>query len=148
MDKDNPQEPIAIIGSACRLPRGASSPSKLWQLLKKPRDLLKDTLRDRFHLKGVCRADGLHGSIKTHKAYFLDENIREFDPDFVKLSPAEAENLDPQHRHLRMSTRPSILLDLASRIYSEPMWVCLWDRWRTRTTITRITMSVPLVVKS
>ena len=100
MDQENPPEPIAIIGTACRLPGGASSPSKLWQLLKNPRDLLRDIPRDRFHWEGVYRADGLHGSIKTHKGYFLDENIREFDPEFFKLSPAEAENLDPQHRLL------------------------------------------------
>lgn len=100
MAEENLPEPIAIIGTACRLPGGASSPSKLWQLLKNPRDLLKDVPRDRFHWEGVYRPGGLHGSIKTHKGYFLDENIRNFDPHFFKLSPAEAENIDPQHRLL------------------------------------------------
>ncbi|KAF2998934.1 t1pks [Curvularia kusanoi] len=100
MDKDYSPQPIAIIGTACRLPGGASSPSKLWQLLKNPRDLLRDVPRDRFHWESIKRSDGLHGSVKTQKGYFLDENIRQFDPEFFKMSPAEAENIDPQHRLL------------------------------------------------
>jgi acyl transferase domain-containing protein len=92
--------PIAIIGSACRFPGGASNPSKLWELLRKPRDLLREVPRDRFHWEGVYRQDGLHGSIKTKHGYFLDENIRVFDPQFFGMSPAEAENIDPQHRLL------------------------------------------------
>ena len=93
-------QPIAIIGSACRFPGGASSPSKLWELLKDPRDLLKEIPHDRFHWEGVHRPDGLHGSVKTKKGYFLEENIRVFDPEFFGLSPAEAENIDPQQRLL------------------------------------------------
>lgn len=93
-------QPIAIIGSACRLPGNASSPSKLWELLREPRDLLKEVPRDRFHWRGVHRADGLHGSIKTKEGYFLEENIRVFDPQFFNMPPAEAENIDPQHRLL------------------------------------------------
>lgn len=93
-------QPIAIIGTACRLPGGASSPSKLWQLLKSPRDLLREVPQDRFRWEGFHRSDGLHGSVRTRKGYFLDENIREFDPQFFKISPAEAETLDPQHRLL------------------------------------------------
>ncbi|KAF3052349.1 hypothetical protein E8E11_010530 [Didymella keratinophila] len=100
MDQENPPEPIAIIGTVCRLPGGTSNPSKLWELLKNPRDFLRDIPRDRFHWEGVYRPDGLHGPIKTHSGCSLDENIREFDPDFFKLLPAEAENLDPQHRLL------------------------------------------------
>jgi hypothetical protein len=32
-------EPIAIIGSGCRFPGDANSPSKLWDLLSNPRDV-------------------------------------------------------------------------------------------------------------
>lgn len=51
-------EPIAIIGSGCRLPGQASSPSKLWELLQKPRDLLKRI--DRFDSDGFFHPDGHH----------------------------------------------------------------------------------------
>lgn len=33
-------EPIAINGSGCRFPGRADEPSKLWELLKEPKDLL------------------------------------------------------------------------------------------------------------
>ncbi|ORY16811.1 hypothetical protein BCR34DRAFT_506815 [Clohesyomyces aquaticus] len=93
-------QPIAIIGSACRLPGNASSSSKLWELLRNPVDLCKETPRDRFSWEGVYRPDGLHNSTKTKSGYWLEENIRHFDPQFFNIPPAEAESLDPQHRLL------------------------------------------------
>jgi acyl transferase domain-containing protein len=92
--------PIAIIGSACRFPGNASTPSKLWKLLQNPRDLLKEVPRDRFCWEGFYRPDGLHGSIRTKEGHFLEENIRVFDPHFFNILPAEAETIDPQHRIL------------------------------------------------
>lgn len=100
MTQDNLPEPIAIIGTACRLPGGASSSSKLSELLKNLRGLLQDIPCEGFHWEGVYRSDGLYGFIKTHEGYFLDENIRELDPDLLMLSLAEAANVDPQHRLL------------------------------------------------
>jgi len=92
--------PIAIIGSACRFPGNATTPSKLWELLRKPRDLLKEVPRDRFYWEGFYRPDGLHGGMRTKDGYFLEENIRVFDPQFFNILPAEAESIDPQHRIL------------------------------------------------
>jgi acyl transferase domain-containing protein len=92
--------PIAIIGSACRFPGSATTPSKLWELLRKPRDLLKEVPRDRFYWEGFYRPDGLHGGMRTKDGYFLEENIRVFDPQFFNILPAEAESIDPQHRIL------------------------------------------------
>lgn len=100
MASEDAPSPIAIIGSACRLPGGASSPSNLWKLLKEPRDVITKIPQDRFHWEGVYRADASLGSIKTKQGYFLKENIRHFDPQFFGISPAEAVNLDPQHRLL------------------------------------------------
>jgi acyl transferase domain-containing protein len=97
---DETPHPIAIIGSACRLPGEASSPSKLWKLLLSPKDLLKEVPRDRFYWEGIYRHDGLHGSSKTKNGYWLDENIRVFDSQFFGINPAEAETIDPQHRLL------------------------------------------------
>jgi hybrid polyketide synthase / nonribosomal peptide synthetase ACE1 len=42
------QEPIAIVGSGCRFPGGSTSPSKLWELLKEPRDIAKEITGDRL----------------------------------------------------------------------------------------------------
>lgn len=38
------REPIAIVGSSCPFPGGATSPSKLWELLEKPRDVVQEIL--------------------------------------------------------------------------------------------------------
>ena len=45
-------EPIAIVGSSCRFPGGINCPSKLWELLKEPEDLLTDIPPSRFNING------------------------------------------------------------------------------------------------
>ncbi|KAF2258046.1 hypothetical protein CC78DRAFT_622136 [Lojkania enalia] len=91
---------IAIIGSACRLPGNASSPSRLWELLRNPRDIRKEAPHDRFSWEGIYRLDGLHGSTSTKDGYWLSENIRQFDPQFFNINAAQAKSIDPQHRLL------------------------------------------------
>lgn len=54
-------EPIAIVGSACRFPGSSSSPSKLWNLISKPRDVLCDisTARHRFNQEAFYHPNGV-----------------------------------------------------------------------------------------
>ncbi|KAK4205028.1 hypothetical protein QBC40DRAFT_261048 [Triangularia verruculosa] len=92
-------EPIAIIGSGCRLPGGASSPSKLWDLLRNPRDLLRKI--DRFDVDGFYHPDGRHhGTANVQHAHLLDEDFRLFDAGFFGIKPVEAESIDPLQRLL------------------------------------------------
>lgn len=42
------QEPIAVIGTGCRFPGDSTSPSKLWELIKHPRDIAKEITQDRL----------------------------------------------------------------------------------------------------
>ncbi|KAI4160858.1 MAG: hypothetical protein LQ342_005383 [Letrouitia transgressa] len=95
-------EPIAIIGSACRLPGGASSPSKLWELLSNPRDVLNDFPSDRLNLSRFYSSNGEHhGSTDVqNKSYLLSEDPRFFDAPFFNVNPLEADGLDPQQRLL------------------------------------------------
>lgn len=94
-------EPIAIIGSGCRLPGGASSPSKLWDILRKPRDLLRKIDIDRFNTNGFYHPDGRHhGTSNVQHAYLLEEDFRLFDAGFFGIKPIEAESIDPQQRLL------------------------------------------------
>ncbi|KAF2773327.1 putative hybrid PKS-NRPS enzyme [Teratosphaeria nubilosa] len=93
-------EPIAIIGSGCRFPGGASSPSKLWDLLEKPQDVLVDFPPDRLNLGAFHDRNGEHHG-KTdvcNKAYLIQEDIRHFDSSFFNVNPAEADAMDPQQR--------------------------------------------------
>ncbi|KAJ5427409.1 lovastatin nonaketide synthase [Penicillium cf. griseofulvum] len=96
-----PNEPIAIIGSGCRFPGNASSASRLWDLLRDPRDCLTEIREDRFNWEGYHHANGAHhGSITAKYTYFLEEDIRKFDPQFFNIQPGEAEAIDPQQRLL------------------------------------------------
>lgn len=65
-------EPIAIIGSGCRLPGGATSPSKLWDLLQNPRDLLSNvSSANRFNTQGFYHEDGDHHGVSTGTRHIL-----------------------------------------------------------------------------
>ncbi|CZT02515.1 related to polyketide synthase [Rhynchosporium agropyri] len=94
-------EPIAIIGSGCRFPGESSSPTKLWDLLKNPRDVLSPIPNDRFNVDGFYHKDGTHhGATDIRDAYLLSEDNRQFDAQFFSIQPAEAESMDPQQRLL------------------------------------------------
>lgn len=95
-------EPIAIIGSACRFPGGASSPSKLWDLLRNPRDVLGEFPEDRLVLDTFYNENpDFHGSTNVkNKSYLLSEDIGVFDAPFFHISALEAEGMDPVQRIL------------------------------------------------
>jgi len=94
-------EPIAIIGTGCRFPGGTNSPSKLWKLLREPRDLAVKIPLDRFNIDAFYHPDGSHfGTTNVKESYFLEEDLRCFDSQFFNIQPAEAEALDPQQRLL------------------------------------------------
>ncbi|EME79470.1 uncharacterized protein MYCFIDRAFT_93879, partial [Pseudocercospora fijiensis CIRAD86] len=95
-------EPIAVVGSSCRFPGGASSPSKLWQLLKNPKDVLSTIPKDRLGLGAFYHEDGEHhGSTNVvAKGYLLEEDLRLFDAPFFNINPMEADAMDPQQRLL------------------------------------------------
>lgn len=95
------KEPIAIIGSGCRFPGGANSPSKLWDLLHHPCDLSKKPPLTRFNADGFYHPDGEHqGTANVTNSYFLEEDHRVFDTAFFNITPKEAEAIDPQQRLL------------------------------------------------
>jgi acyl transferase domain-containing protein len=96
----SPGEPIAVVGSACRFPGGASSPSKLWELLKQPKDCLREFPKDRLNLEAFYNKDGEHHGATDvcNKGYLLEEDSRVFDASFFNINPAEADSMDPQQR--------------------------------------------------
>ncbi|KAF1829261.1 hypothetical protein BDW02DRAFT_651485 [Decorospora gaudefroyi] len=100
MTSDQP-EPIAIVGSACRFPGNAISPSALWELLESPRDVCAEIPADRFDTTGYYHPDGSHhGTTNVLKSYLLQEDLRVFDAAFFNISPNEADSMDPQQRLL------------------------------------------------
>ena len=95
-------EPIAIIGSGCRFPGESSSPSRLWDLLKDPRNVSSNISETgRFNLDRFYHPDGGHnGTTNSQRGYLLAENVRHFDAKFFAMPPGEAETVDPQQRLL------------------------------------------------
>lgn len=68
-------EPIAIVGSSCRFPGGADSPSKLWGLLKNPHDIVQEIPSSRFDTKGFYHKDSQHHGVSRSTPPFLVANI-------------------------------------------------------------------------
>ncbi|ROV88538.1 hypothetical protein VMCG_10383 [Cytospora schulzeri] len=94
-------EPIAIIGSACRLPGGADTPSKLWKLIKDPPELSRKPDPSRFDVDAFYHPIGMHsGTTNATKSYWLDEDVARFDAAFFSIQPGEVEAMDPQQRLL------------------------------------------------
>lgn len=101
-------EPIAIIGSACRFPGNADTPSKLWNLLARPQDLGRPVSGTRFDASSFYHANNQyhgHANVEAFRAYFLETGAeRQFDAAFFGINPAEANVLDPQARLLLETT--------------------------------------------
>ncbi|WP_438364017.1 SDR family NAD(P)-dependent oxidoreductase, partial [Streptomyces viridosporus] len=91
-------EPIAIVGMACRFPNGIDSPEALWALLTEGSDAIGPFPTDRG-----WDLDGLAGDrpdrSTTQLGGFLHD-IAGFDADFFEVSPREAVAMDPQQRLL------------------------------------------------
>ncbi|KFA47547.1 hypothetical protein S40293_02162 [Stachybotrys chartarum IBT 40293] len=102
-------ESVAIIGSSCRFPGSANSPSKLWDLLQRPVDLLAEIPKTRFDPAGFYHENAEHpGTTNATKAYLMDEDPWAFDNDFFSISAREAESMDPQQRIILETVYESI----------------------------------------
>ncbi|KAI0153141.1 hypothetical protein GGR57DRAFT_146248 [Xylariaceae sp. FL1272] len=98
----NPEPmPIAIVGIGCRLPGGASSAEKFWDLLLKKQSARSNTPPDRFNVDGFYHPNGdKNGTMNVRGGHFIDEDMSAFDAPFFSISPAEALSMDPMQRML------------------------------------------------
>lgn len=148
--KAQSEEPIAIIGMACRMPGGASTPEAYWDLLLSGRDAVTAVPETRWRLEDMPAAIRERLPAVAWGG-FLSDDLTRFDASFFGISPIEAESFDPQQRLLLetswealeraglqpsglMRSRTGVFLGMASldyrdRVLSRP--VEEWDIYAT-----------------
>lgn len=119
-------EPIAIIGMSCRFPSDIQTPEAFWDFLKNQGNGISEIPKERWNLEDYYDPNSdIPGKMVTKYGGFL-KGIDLFDADFFRITPKEAEGIDPQHRLLleltwealeRAAINPSHLKDSPTGIF-------------------------------
>lgn len=95
-----PHTSVAVIGMACRLPGGITSPDQLWEALLRGDDLVTEVPPERWDADEYYDPQaGVPGRSVCKWGAFLDD-VAGFDAAFFGITEKEATAMDPQHRLL------------------------------------------------
>ncbi|KAK4224175.1 putative polyketide synthase [Podospora fimiseda] len=97
----NTEDPIAIIGAACRLPGEVSSLGSLWDMINNVKTGHCKIPSDRWDADTWHHPDpDRKGGIAVKHGYFLQQDIGHFDAPFFSTTAKEAAAMDPMKRLL------------------------------------------------
>ncbi|MFE0801340.1 SDR family NAD(P)-dependent oxidoreductase [Streptomyces sp. NPDC058812] len=92
-------EPVAVVGAACRFPGEVRSLASLWRLLMARRETVREVPGDRWEQAELA---GLPAQVADRLRYgcFLDDDVYAYEPEFFGINAQEAPWVDPEHRLL------------------------------------------------
>src|SRR4051812_28564478 len=93
------KDEVAIVGYACRVP-GATNSDSFWRLLQDNRCCVGSITSDRFPTEAFFHPSHSQSGRSYSFAAGLIDDVWGFDAAAFGMSPREAEQVDPQHRHL------------------------------------------------
>lgn len=97
-DKVAAVEPVAIIGMAFRFPEKNESAHSFWEFVKSAQIAIRETPPERFEIGKYYSDDpDCSGRTYSRRAGYVDDPYL-FDPEFFRISTAEALEMDPQQR--------------------------------------------------
>ncbi|KAL9004072.1 MAG: hypothetical protein Q9180_009863, partial [Flavoplaca navasiana] len=95
------QEPVAVVGMACRLPGNSNTPAALWDFLERGGSADNEAPETRFNLKNHHDGSKKPKTMRSPGGMFLENvNPRVFDAGFFGISRTDAVAMDPQQRQL------------------------------------------------
>eukprot|EP00058_Branchiostoma_floridae_P012892 XP_002598380.1 hypothetical protein BRAFLDRAFT_96863 [Branchiostoma floridae] len=89
-------EKVAIVGIGCRYPGGVHTPADFWTMLAEGRDCTIPPPDVRFDTSFLWHPYKTPGKLYNRCGGYLQCNVFEFDRQFFKIPPDEANHLDPQ----------------------------------------------------